>query len=364
MHFFGKSDKTITISTETVIKTILLTVAAYLLVLLISDVTHQLRLIAVSAFLALALNPAVTWLTHRLKSKSRVRATGVAYIIVLSLLIGLLWLIVPPLVNQGSEFARDLPRTVEEFKSQDSAASRLVRRYNLDEQLSNISDDLSSGVGDFGSQALSTVERVGGTIISVITVLILTFMMLIEGPIWFERVMALQPEKQRTRRRKLAQKMYRVVTGYVNGQVLIAAIAAAFALVALLIMSTIFDASINAVAMAGIVFIFGLIPLFGNVLSAVLVVLFSLFASAGLALGMAIYFLVYQQIENATLQPYIQSKSNQLTPLTVFVAALIGVGVAGVLGALAAIPIAGCMRIVLEDKLKDRLPSLETVEQD
>jgi len=73
----------------------------------------------------------------------------------------------------------------------------------------------------------------------------------------------------------------------------------------------------------------------------------SLFVSGPLAIFMAIFFLLYQQIENATLQPIIQSKYNELTPLTVFIAALFGVSVAGFIGALIAIPIAGCFRIYL-----------------
>jgi predicted PurR-regulated permease PerM len=172
----------------------------------------------------------------------------------------------------------------------------------------------------------------------------------------------MQPADKRERTRSIAHKMYKVVTGYVNGQVLIAAIAASFVMIAILIGNAVFDASVNAVAMAGIAFVFGLIPMFGNILGAAIIVLVSLFSSGGLAIAMAIYFLVYQQIENATLQPYIQSRSNQLTPLTVFVAAIVGVGIGGVLGALAAIPVAGCIRILIQEFYDKKVPSLASVE--
>lgn len=364
MRIFKKSDTTISISTETIVKAIAITVAAMLILHFVGNVAHQLTLIGVAAFLALALNPAVTWLTHKLPSRSRPLATGVAYLVVLAVLATFLALVVPPLVRQTSDFVHDLPATIEDVKTQDSAIGRSIRRYNLDDQLDKISHDITSRYGnDISGPIVSTASRVGGTLISIITVLVLTFMMLIEGPIWFDRFLALQPTGKRGHRKDMARRMYRVVTGYVNGQVLIAAIAATFALVSLLIASTIFDVSINAVAMAGIVFFFGLIPMFGNILGATIVVLFCLFASLPLAVVMAIYFLIYQQIENVTLQPYIQARSNQLTPLTVFVAALLGVGLGGLLGALAAIPIAGCIKILLEDYFDKRLPSLETVEQ-
>ncbi len=92
-----------------------------------------------------------------------------------------------------------------------------------------------------------------------------------------------------------------------------------------------------------------------------MVVIICLFVSFPMALTMAIFFLLYQQIENATLQPYIQSKYNELTPLIVFIAALIGVSVAGFLGALIAIPVAGCLRILFielydqKSKIKEAL---------
>lgn len=361
MRIFGKADTTISISTETIVKSIALAVLSIVLLRLIGNITHQLTLIGVAAFLALALNPAVTWLTRRLKSRSRPLATGVAYLTVLTLLSGFLFLVVPPLVRQTTDFIQDVPQTIRDLEDQDSALGRTVRRYNLDEELDNLGNDFGNRFGDVTGPVVSTASRVGGTLISIITVLVLTFMMLIEGPIWFDRFLALQPADKRAHRKLLAQRMYKVVTGYVNGQVLIAAIAATFALVALLIGNTVFNASVNAVAMAGIIFIFGLIPMFGNILGATIVVLISLFSSSSLAIAMAVYFLIYQQIENATLQPYIQARSNQLTPLTVFIAALLGVGLGGILGALAAIPIAGCIRILLEDYLDKRLPSLETV---
>jgi predicted PurR-regulated permease PerM len=145
-----------------------------------------------------------------------------------------------------------------------------------------------------------------------------------------------------------------MVTGYVNGQLFIATVAALFAMVALLISSTILGVSINAVALASIVGLIGLIPMIGNTIAAIIVIIFCLFVSLPLAIIMAVFFLVYQQVENATLQPYIQSKYNELTPLTVFVAALLGVSIAGFLGALVAIPVAGCLRIILVEYYSDK----------
>ncbi len=349
MKLYKKSDTTISISSDTIVRSIVYTVAAFILLQFIFSITHQLRLIGVSAFLALALNPAVSGILNRLKIKSRVRAVGLAYVVVISTLMAFMALIVPPLVSQTSRFVKNIPSSVESFQSQDTAIARFVRSNNLDEQLTSAADDLVDRFG--GAQgALDTASRVGGTLISFITVLVLTFMMLVEGPSLIDKALRYVPASERKKKKIMIKKMYNVVTAYVNGQVLIASIAAGFAMLVLLIASSLTDATINIIALTGIVFIFGLIPLIGNILAASLVVLFSLFSSTTLAIIMAVFFIIYQQVENATLQPYIQSKSNELTPLIVFVAAIIGAGVGGLLGALAAIPFAGCLRVWLLDR--------------
>lgn len=363
-HFSKGKATTISISNETIARAILITIAAIIGLRVLSDLSHVLTLIGVSFFLAIALNPAVARISHAMGIKSRALATGLAYISVLAVLVMFAALVVPPLVSQTTDFVRDIPQTIDDFQGGDSALSQTLQRYKLDEQLRNISQELSGKVGDLSGPVLSTAGRIGSMLVSIITVLILTFMMLVEGPVWLERIWSMQAASVRERRRKVVMRMYRVVTSYVNGQVLIAVIAASFATVALIIGSAIADVSINPVALAGIVFLFGLIPLIGNTLAAAIVVLFCLIASPGLALGMAIYFLLYQQIENATLQPYIQARGNDLTPLIVFVSAIVGASLAGMLGALAAIPIAGCLRVLFDEYVADRLPTPETLEKE
>lgn len=360
MNLFGKADKTISITTSTIVKLIILAAATFISFQIIGALSHQIKLILISFFLAVGLNPAVSWITHKIKSKSRLRATGVAYIIVVTALIGFLALVLPPLVKQTSRFVSNIPTTLNSLKTQDSTLSNTIRRYSLEDEIDSIIDNYRERFGEnIGDPILSTAGRVSGTIISTITVLILTFMMLVEGPMWVNKFIALQPEKHRAKRKNTLKRMNKVVIGFFYGQVIIAFIAATFAAVMLFILSSIFNVSVNPIALSGIVFMFGLIPLVGNIIGSVIVVLICMISSLPMALILLGFFILYQQIENATLQPYIQSRKNQLTPLTVFIAALIGAGLAGVLGALAAIPIAGCAKILLEDFIKEHFPSYE-----
>lgn len=334
--------------------------AAVLTYKFVGQLSYVLTLVFISLFLALAMNPVVGWLTRHLKITSRVRATAVSYLMLVALLAGFLLLTLPPIVNQTRDFIKDAPRIVADFQNQDSSLARATARYDIDHRLAEASRSFASNYGDFGSTLLDTTKRIGSGIVSTIAVLVMTFMMLVEGPRWFRLIITSLPKHKRAHWTRLSHKMSKTVGGFVLGQLILSIIAGSFSLVALLVASSILDVTINAVALAAIVTIFGLIPMIGNPLSAIIVVLVCLLSSPQLALVMLIYFIVYQQIENATLQPYVQARQNELTPLLVFISALIGISLAGIVGAFAAIPVAACIKILLEENYGDQLPVLET----
>lgn len=107
-----------------------------------------------------------------------------------------------------------------------------------------------------------------------------------------------------------------------------------------------------AVPLGIVVGLFDLLPLIGATLAAVIVLFFCIFQSTTTTVIMLIFFLVYQQIENQVLQPMIYSKTVQISPLVVFLAALIGASLAGLVGALIAIPVAASAKIVVSYYLR------------
>lgn len=345
---------TVNITNRTIVRTILWVFAAILAYKFVGRVTHALTLIFISLFLALALNPIVGWMSRRFKLKSRIRATTLAYLMVMAILIGFFALITPPLVKQSRDFIKDVPQIVQNFQTQDTSVARTVRRYNLDKKLTQGARDFASHYSNFGSTVLDTGKRVAEAVVSALVVLVLTFMMLVEGPQWIEMLRRNMGEKKRARYQNVGTRIYRAVTSFANGQVILALVAASFALIALEIASNVLNVSINAIALAGIVAVFGIIPLFGNPIAATLVVLVCLLNSGALALVMAIYFIIYFFVENHTFQPYLQSRLNELSPLTVLIAAILGVGFGGFLGAIIAIPAASTVKILIEDHFEHR----------
>ncbi len=340
----------VTVSNKTIIRILALVLASSLLVVAVIKASHALTLLFIAFFLALALNAPVHWVAQHWPGKkrgSRTLATGVSFLIVVALLAAFIVSLVPPLVKQTGSFINAAPGLIDDVRSEDSSVGQFVRRYNLQGQVDKLSGQVSEWANGLTGSAVGTATRVTSSVVSVLTVLVLTYMMLIEGPRWLNFGRRLLPEDKEAYAERLANDMYRVVKGYVNGQVLLAAIAA------ILIAPPLFILGISyPVALIVVVFICGLIPMVGHSIGAIIVTAVALFTSPWAALIILAYYITYQQIENYAVQPRIQANSTDMSPLLVFSSVVIGVSFSGLIGGLVAIPIAGCLRIIVIDYLQ------------
>lgn len=357
-----QSKTEITISNKTIFKVLAAVLAWLLLLAALRKATHALVLIFTAFFLALALNAPVHWIAEHLPGKrrgSRKIGTAVSFIIVIAFLVGFLASIVPPLVQQTNNFIKAAPGLVEDVRNENSSLGNFVRRYNLEDQVEKFSTQLSDRLGNVGSGAVSGVTKVSGSIFSMLTILVLTFMMLIEGPHWVKLFMGMLSKNKRRRADSLLNDMYRVVKGFVNGQVVLAALASVMILAPLLILGIGYP-----IALMLIVFICGLIPMVGHTIGAVIVSTVALFTSPIAAVIILLYYFLYQQIENYVIQPRVQSNATNMSPLLVFSSVIVGVSFGGILGGLVAIPVAGSLRVLVVDYLHRRnlIPD-ETAEQ-
>lgn len=352
----------LTVSNKTVIRIVGMVIISLLFLAALRKAAYALTLLFTAFFLALALNAPVHWFAEHLPGKrrgSRKIGTAVSFFIVIAFLAGFLASIVPPLMKQTSTFIDAAPDIVQSVQSENSGLGKFVRKYNLQDQVSKLSTQLSDRLDNVGSGVVNSVTKVSSSVFAVITILVLTFMMLIEGPHWIKLFKGMMPKNKRAHADVLLEDMYRVVKGFVNGQVLLAAIAAVMILVPLLILGVGYP-----IALMVIVFICGLIPMVGHTIGAIIVSTVALFTSPIAAVIVLLYYFLYQQIENYVIQPRIQSNSTNMSPLLVFSSVIVGVSFGGLLGGLVAIPVAGSLRILLIDYLNRRnlLPK-ETVEQ-
>lgn len=330
-----------------------------------------LLIIAVSFFLAIALNTPVSKLARYIPGHSRILATVLAYIVVLAVVGSFLFLAVPPVIRQTNIFLNELPGYIEEVGSQRSFASHVVNQYHLKDVVDQFVSGVQHQAGDIargvGSNVVAGVTQFINGLVTMLTVLVLTFMMLIEGPKWITRLWSLYHDKALLERhQKLLHRMYQVVVSYVNGQVLVAAISALTTAATLIVLTNFFKVPYQAILPLSLaVLITALIPMIGTTLGALIVTIVLLFNDLGAALIFTLYFLIYQQIENNVIQPTVQSRTVELTALTVLISVIIGVVLIGPAGGFLAVPVAGCIRVLLLDYLEHRRhPRVRTDERE
>jgi len=348
----------IDIDTNTFVRFWLVLICFALGLLAIYGARKALILLTVSFFLAMALNMPVHYLAKRLPGRSRTLATAVAYIAIIIALVGFAFLAVPPIVEQTSKFIQTIPdlssRTAEQWTGFGTIVDRYQLQPQIDQAIVSFQESASGWAANAGRNIIVGAGSIVAFTLSMFFVVVLTFLMLVEGPSWLERGWGLYTNPVLMKRhRKLAWQMYRVVTGYVTGQLTVAAIGGVSAGLAVFILSFFFDMPGNlALPTIAITAVLSLIPMFGSTLAGIIVTLLIAINSVPAAIAYASYFFIYQQVENNFISPVIQSRRLELSALTILVAVTIGFYLFGILGSLLSIPIAGSIKVLLEDYLQ------------
>lgn len=319
-----------------------------------------LVLLIVAFFLALALNVPVNYLASRMPGKSRIAGTAVSYVAVVLALLAFFTLAVPPIIDQTSKFIQTIPDIGGQTASQWSGLGALIDQYDLWPHVNKAVDSVQESMADLAANAGKNVIQGAGSLVRFATstffVIVLTFLMLVEGPAWLDRLWGLYRDRDlMERHRELASKMYRVVTGYVTGQLSIAAIGGIVSGLAVIVLGFFFDIPGNlALPIVAMTFTLSLIPVFGATIAGGLGALLLAFSNVPAAIVYIAYFVIYQQIENNFISPIIQSRRLELSALAVLVAVTVGFYVLGVLGSLISIPVAGSLKVIIEDYLNQR----------
>lgn len=342
----------------TTIAMVLLTaLAVYLLVQLHRAVTW----LVVAAFLAVLANAVVAVVERRFGLKRGI-ATALVFVVGTIAVVGMAALFVRPIAREVTQFADELPRYVEQARNGRGPVGELITRYNLDERIAENQAKLQETLSGLGKPAIAVAQGIATTLIGALVVLVLTIFMTLEGPALVRSALGALPAQRRDRIAKVAHDCGRAVTGYMTGQLFIAALCGISTYVVLLILDVPFRGTV-----ALFVAIADLIPLVGATIGAIVAVAVALLASTTAGIVVAVWFLVYQQLENHLLQPLVQSRTVKLNALTVLVSVILGVELLGIVGALLAIPVAGMISVItrdLWDHRRGRLKEAPTVGTD
>ena len=349
----------IEIDTKTFVRFWLVVIGFGLAGLMIYASREALMIIGTALFLALALNYPVKKIAGWLPGKSRLGGTALAFTSLIVFLIAMVWFVVPPIVQQSAKFAATIPALVDQANEQWHGVGRFIDENGLREQVDTAAENVkqqAAGIATkVGTNILSSVGSLASFIASLFLVIVLAFLMLLEGPEWMRRIWGLYNDQAKMKHhRRLADKVYNVVTGYINGQLTVSGIGSLVAGLFVFGMSF-FVAEIDAnLAMPTILltFVLSLIPMFGATLAGGLVTLLLALNSITAAIVYLVFFIIYQQIENNFISPAIQAKKVELSALAVLVAVTVGLYVSGLVGGVVAIPVAGTIKVFLEDYLE------------
>ena len=357
--------KTIETDFKTFIKFWSVPLIAYLVYLFLGSAATGLIIIGASIFLALALKPLVRKVNGFFvrffgRDKKHETASAVlAYLIVVVVIGAVIGIVGPVVVNETSKFVQNFPETFEKtFGGWDGINDfgKTIGVSDLQGEINGAIEKLSTDVlGVLGSNLVSGVSSVADIVTKIILTLVLTLLFLLEGPgmmdaLWNKLTSKDKNDKRAIVIRRIIVRMADVVSTYVSHQALVAILDGLVAGFIVFILSLFLDISSSlAVPMGMITMLFYLIPMFGQFIGGTLVTVLLFFSSPIAALVFAVIYIIYAQIENNLIAPKIQGNALNLRAVIILCAIVIGMYMFGLLGAIIAIPIAGCIRVLIDE---------------
>jgi predicted PurR-regulated permease PerM len=333
-----------------ILATIGLLLATALLVYVVVVSRRVLTWIVVGLFFAVALYPLVGLVQRRVfGGRRRALATLVVFLVVFIALAALVTAFVVPLAGEGTKLAGQLPGIVDNARHGRGPIGDLLERTNALHWVQTHQSTIQKFATGLTTPAVGVLSGVATTIAGIITVFVLAYLMVLEGPKAVDGFVHLFRPTTGDRVRRVGADCARSVTGYISGNLLISVICGGLTYVVLLIMG---------VPFAGLVALFvgiaDLVPLVGATIGGIVAVVAGFIHSVPAGIVVLVFFVLYQQVENHLLQPVIFARTVKLNPLTVLIAILIAAELAGILGALLAIPVASIIQVVLRDVWDNR----------
>lgn len=309
---------------------------------LIRDV---LLLLYISGIFAIGFSPIVRWIERQrvlpIGTKvPRWLAILILYLFMISAIVGICALVFPPLIAQARALWDYFPELI------DRAQRFLIERGFLQRELSmqELLQRAPSGGGDTVGRVLVAAWGFFGGLFGLFTILILTFYLLVEAEAIRSSFLRLFPRQRRAQVAKASAEVTVKVSAWLNGQLLLAAIIASTAALGLWLLGVPYFYVLALIAGIG-----EMIPIIGPLLAAIPAIAVASGTSGQLALFVAIFFFVQQQIENHVLVPKIMERQVGISPAVVIVALLIGGSLLGVTGAILAVPSAAIFQVIYQE---------------
>jgi predicted PurR-regulated permease PerM len=342
-------------STRSIARTVLIVVLAALAIYILYRLRKPLSFLVVAAVIAIAMTGPVN-LLQRFMKRGLAVASAYLLLVMIPILLGIV--LVPTMVNQAEELANNVPEyaaDVTRFVNDNETLNNLNEKYDFTSEIENAAKELPSRIGDAANILKDIGVGVVNSVFATVTVLVLSIFMVGGGPRWKDQFLKTQPADRAERIDRAAKHVANAIGNYIGGALLQALIAGVMAFIVLTILGAPF-----AAPLALIVFFFDLIPVVGATIAAVIVGIVMLFVSFPVGLIVwVVYAIVFQQLEDYVVRPFIQKRATQVDPFITLVAVLFGTTLFGIIGAILAIPTAATIQIVAREYIAYRQESRE-----
>jgi predicted PurR-regulated permease PerM len=329
-----------------VVFAVLVSVAALLAVWILYVVRSSLITVYISALFAMGISPLVRMIERQRAIPIGTRlprwlAILIIYATIIGTVVGIGMLVIPPLVQQGEELWRALPAKIAQ-------GQEFLMRLGILREPITLGEAVQRAPAGGGATAFttifSTVRNVAGGIFGVITILLLTFYMLVESREIFSFFVRLFPRRQRARVAGVSNTVTQKVSAWLGGQLLLSFLIGVTSAIGLWAMGVPYFYVLALISAVG-----EMIPMVGPILAAIPAILVAATVSPGLAVGVAIFFIVQQQVENTILVPKIMGRQVGLSAVSVIIALGVGSQLLGVVGAILSVPTAAIVQVLFEE---------------
>ena len=338
----SKNTVTMNISTMSIIRVILILIGFYVLYLII-DV---LALLFVSLILAAALDPTIDWL-HKYRIPRGISLLGI-YIVAFGVLSLAIFLLVPAILTELNEISQSFPFIFEKATSLFNTVQSYAGDVGFAQQIQESIDSVQSTLVKATGGVLATFAGIFGGILSFLTVLIITFYITVEEEAIKRFVFTSVPRKHQVFTMQLINAIQHKIGLWLRGQLILMVVIGIMTYIGLKIIGV--EYALLLALFAGIA---EFIPFLGPIIAAIPAIFIGFTQSPVQALGVVILYVIIQQLENNLIVPKLMQKSVGLNPLVVIVVLFIGASLAGVVGAIFAIPVATAISVVLQSNFSE-----------
>ena len=327
---------------RTIIGVVGVLLATYVLLLLVLATVRIIAWVAVAGFFAIVLAPLVRRVQSRVGDR-RTLATGIVVFTTLAALVGVIALFILPVRTQLVDIITDLPGTVHDAAAGKGPVGNLVKKLHIESYVQHNETKLAKAADRLNGSAFDTATTVLSATLAFVTITLITFLFLSQAEAMGRAATSLIPQRRRASVRRIAVEAAGAVSGYVIGNLLVSLIAGVAAFTCLVILGV-----PSPIVLALFVAFADLIPLVGATLGAAVSVLAAYLYSPTAGLVSLIFFIVYQQVENGLIYPWIMARKVNVNPLVVILSVLVGVELFGILGALLAVPASGALQVIIK----------------